>query len=69
MCDYAAISASLGQLLKAVLVKDQEEIDSRLQEHFDTNKAVSQAVSYVAATAATLLSKIPFHKHITSQEV
>ena len=68
-CDFAAISTSLGQLLKNVLVKDQEEIDHQLQEHFSTHKALSQAVSFATATAAALLSKIPLHKHITSQEV
>lgn len=68
-CDFVAISTSLGELLKTVLVKDQAEIDRRLQEHFNTNKALSQAVSCAAATATALLSKIPLHKHITSQEV
>ena len=68
-CDYVAISTSLGELLKAVLVSDQEEVDRRLQEHFNTNKALSQAVSCAVATGAALLSKIPLHKHISSQEV
>ena len=68
-CDYVAISASLGEILKTVLIKDQEEIDRRLQDHFSTNRALSQAVSCAAATGAALLSKIPLHKHITSQEV
>ena len=52
-----------------MLVRDQAEIDRRLQEHFNTNKALSQAVSCAAATASALLSKIPLHKHITFQEV
>ena len=68
-CDYVAISTSLGEHLKTVLIKDQEEVDRRLQEHFSTNKALSQAVSCAAATGAALLSKIPLHKHISSQEV
>ena len=68
-CDFVAISASLSELLKTVLIKDQEEIDRRLQEHFSTNKALSQAVSYAVITGAALLSKIPLHKHIGSQEV
>ena len=68
-CDFVAMSTSLVEHLKTVLVKDQEEIDRSLQEHFSGNKALSQAVSCAAATAAALLSKIPLHKHITSQEV
>ena len=68
-CDYLAVSASVGELLKALLVNDQEEIDRRLQEHFSSNKALSQAVSCAVATGAALLSKIPLHKHISSQEV
>ena len=67
--DFAAISTSVTELLKAILVKDQEEIDRRLQERFNTSKPLSQAVSYAAATGSALLSKIPLHKHITSQEV
>ena len=68
-CDFVVMSTSLIEHLKTVLVKDQEEIDRRLQEHFNGNKALSQAVSCAAATAAALLSKIPLHKHIASQEV
>ena len=68
-CDFAAMSMSLDEHLKTVLLKDQEEIDRKLQEQFSGNRALSQAVSCAAATAAALLSKIPLHKHITSQEV
>lgn len=67
--DFVAVSTSLSDLLKNILVKNQEEIDCKLQEHFNTSKALSQAVSYAAGSGAALLSKIPLHKHITSQEV
>lgn len=67
--DFVAISTSLSELLRTVVVRDQEEIDRRLQEHVNTDKTILQAVSYAAATGAALLSKIPLHKHITSQEV
>jgi len=55
--------------LKKVPVKNQKDVDQLLEGYVTSNKSLAQAVSYAAATAAAMLSKIPLYEHITIKEV